>query len=263
MKQLPNGFIASASQDNTVKLWDLYNDFILNLTYTGTNPYVCDVDYINSTTLVSGGYGMSMQIWSTLTDTTLNSINVGSWVQAVQVVNSGKILISGSSSASDSNLHAYDVSSGQLLSNFSGFPVQINGLLNINDEMFASANDDGTVSIWNTTTFEAKFRLVGHTANVCGLLLINQNTIASGSWDGSVIFWDLTTGQTIITFCCHTGHVWQSFGLLNDSILVTGSEDQTIKLWQASNGTLLQTINIGVNIVALIVTGNHSSKNFF
>ena len=60
----------------------------------------------------------------------------------------------------------------------------------------ASASDDETVRLWNTTTGQHLKTITGHTdivERVC--FSPDGKTIASASWDKTVRLWDATTGQ--------------------------------------------------------------------
>ncbi len=56
-------------------------------------------------------------------------------------------------------------------------------------------------------------------------------------------------GQLIRTLSGHTNGIWYSVDLLNSQTLVSGSLDQTIKLWNWSTGECLSTIKATGSVV--------------
>ena len=64
LKQLPNGLVASASDDQTVKIWSPTTDWSLIRTYTKHTSYVYGLEYISSTdnTIASGSEDGTIQI---------------------------------------------------------------------------------------------------------------------------------------------------------------------------------------------------------
>ena len=64
----------------------------------------------------------------------------------------------------------------------------------------------------------------------------------------------LTTGQLIRTLSNHTSAIFWYVDLLNSQTLVSGSVDQTIKLWNWSTGECLSTIRTaGSDIESLAI----------
>jgi WD40 repeat protein len=72
--------------------------------------------------------------------------------------------------------------------------------------------------------------------------------------DKKIIIWDLNTCKEIFNWIGHTDYIETVDYSIDDSKIATGSWDKTIKIWNAKNGQLLQT---------LIGHSEHPDKVFF
>ena len=69
-----------------------------------------------------------------------------------------------------------------------------------------------------------------------------EHIILSASWDKTVRMWKIspTGGTCILTICKHDAAVWTVLQTKED-LIVTGSADKTIKIFQP-NGNLVKTL---------------------
>ena len=252
IKQLPNGYVASCSEDATAKIWNvttINNNYTWNLirTYTHASPYVRAIEYISTDKMASSGYfDQSIKIWSISTGQTLMTINTGDVVLSLKLLSNGFYLAAGLYK----QIKIYNINNnGSIVSTFKGHTSYVNDLALINTNLLASSSSDTTVRIWNLTTNTNKFILNGHTNYVYGLKLVSSDILASGSLDNTVKLWNTTSGTLIRTLASHTNQIWWSLDMLIiNQILVSGSKDRTIKTWNISTGQVLNTINTGLQI---------------
>lgn len=93
--------------------------------------------------------------------------------------------------------------------------------------------------------------MIGHTQPVKNVILINNSLIASSSGvrftEGEIIVWDYLSGELKHLFNRKNGgHVEAIFALVylpNNNLLISGSDDSSIKVWNISNGSLLYTFD--------------------
>ncbi|OMH81050.1 Notchless protein-like protein [Zancudomyces culisetae] len=140
--------------------------------------------------------------------------------------------------------------------------------------ILASGSMDNTVRLWNPKTgMQIGRPLVGHKKWITSLAwepyhltnhggVARNRKLASSSKDGTVRVWDTNKQQCLYSIGGHTASVTSVLfmGTLPpqqhtssesnnggnksgvESILVTGSQDKTIKLWNSANGKLIKTL---------------------
>jgi len=117
---------------------------------------------------------------------------------------------------------------------------------------FASSCLDRTVKVWSFTSSTANFTLDAHDKGVNHVDYYHGNDkpylITTGD-DKFVKIWDYQTKACIQTLEGHTSNV--SFACFHPTlpIIVSGSEDGTVKLWHSNTYRLEQTLNYGLERV--------------
>ncbi|WP_322763234.1 pentapeptide repeat-containing protein, partial [Frankia sp. Cr2] len=107
--------------------------------------------------------------------------------------------------------------------------------------ILASACDDGTVRLWETTTGRELRSLTGHSGPVWSVGFSPDGAIlASAGDDGTVRLWETTTGEQLRTLTGHTDRVW-SVGFSPDgTILASAGDDGTVWLRETTTGRQLR-----------------------
>ncbi len=93
----------------------------------------------------------------------------------------------------------------------------------------------------------------------CGsysFLTINESILATGTGCSEILFIDLKTGEIINKLEGHTSMVF-SLKLIDNQILVSGSWDKTIKLWDLKSNNLKQTLNENSTIKSVEIIDNN------
>ncbi|WAQ97838.1 FBXW2-like protein [Mya arenaria] len=109
-----------------------------------------------------------------------------------------------------------------------------------NRDMLATGSDDHTVRFWDIHTGEC-VKLI-HTHSV-SFLQFDDMFVYTASYDNTAACWDIETGQLM---CRYVGHISAVFCLdtrRSIDLIVTGSADKSVKLWQLSFGTLLHSLS--------------------
>jgi WD40 repeat protein len=260
IKQSPfnTNYVATCSEDATVKIWTVSSSFNWTLitTYSQHSSYVYGLEWLDKDTLASAGVNdKEIKLWSPSTGQTKRTIQTNQVVYSLTMLNTNIHLAAGLGYNGPSDINIYNINNGNLVSSLKGHSGWVLGFVQLSADLLASSSYDQTVRIWNLTTNTCKFILTGHTWSVVGLKQITPSILASGSVssEATIKLWDITTGQLIRTLTGHTGSIWFSVDLLNSQTLVSGSGDGTIKLWNWSTGECLSTIQTNLNIYSLAV----------
>jgi len=259
IKQSPfkTNYVATCSDDRTVKIWNAASSFnwALITTYSQHTSAVFALEWLDNDNLASAGYSDQIKLWSPTTGQTKRTIQTNQLVFSLKLLNNNIHLAAGLGYPNN-DINIYKINDGKLVSSLKGHTHYVFDLVQLSADLLASSGglNDKTVRIWNLTTNTCKFILTGHTHIVYGLKQVTPSILASGSVDTTIKLWDITTGKLKRTLTGHTSWIDWSVDLLNSQALVSGSWDQTIKLWNWSTGECLSTIETpGSNIQSLAV----------
>jgi eukaryotic-like serine/threonine-protein kinase len=108
--------------------------------------------------------------------------------------------------------------------------------------MALTANDDGTLTLWELATGRQLRTFRGHSGRAtCVAFSPDGRTALSGSADHTLKLWDVESGNVVRTFTGHTGNVWSLAISTDGRTAVTGSSDHTMKLWDLASGQNIRT----------------------
>jgi WD40 repeat protein len=253
LKCLPykNGFVASASNDKTVNIWDTQTWTSIQR-YTNHTGWVLSLDQIDNDTMVSGSQDKTIRIWKISTGETLKMINVNAELFVVRVFSvENKQIVCGKSGTSN-NLQIYNYDTGDLIQTLIGHSSTVRSIEMLSEQFMASGGQDQKVIIWDLSSYSIKYTLTGHNDRVNCFKRISSNLIASGDYNGTIIIWNWLTGEQIFNLTGHTSTVsLNSIDLYDEQTLISGSWDQTVKFWNITNGTLIRSIYIDISVYTL------------
>ncbi len=111
-------------------------------------------------------------------------------------------------------------------------------------QKLASASDDNTVIVWDTTTLRpvGDLPFYGHYAGVTSVdFSPDSQILASGSRDGTIILWNAATGQVIRTLQRRETNWILSVDFSPDGqTLVSAGQGSTIRLWNVQTGDIIR-----------------------
>jgi WD40 repeat protein len=117
-------------------------------------------------------------------------------------------------------------------------------------KILATAGDDNSVMLWDTTICKVTATLKGHASYVTCLAFNADGTkLASGSTDNTIRIWDIKNLTSVTLHGHHSGVTSVAFAPNNRNLLASGGCDKTIKLWDVEANKELYTLNGHTNCV--------------
>ncbi len=143
LKYLPfkNGYVASASEDKTVNIWNSLSWTSIQR-YANHTHYVSSLDQIDNDTMVSGSHDKTIRIWRISTGDTLKIINVNVRVHVVRVFSiEYQQIVCAKDGASD-NLQIYNYDTGDLIRTLIGHSQSVWSIEILSEQFMASGSRD-------------------------------------------------------------------------------------------------------------------------
>jgi WD40 repeat protein len=150
------------------------------------------------------------------------------------------------SSSRDTTARIWSAQTGELLHILRGHVGDVTGaIFNSTGDRLLTTSFDSVAIVWDVATGTILHRLVGHKFRVRhGAFNSTGTRIATVSYDGLGKIWD-SSGTLLHTLTGHTGTppwvVFVRFGP-GDSLVVTTALDHTARIWRASTGELIRTL---------------------
>ncbi|MBE9212932.1 hypothetical protein IQ247_09560 [Plectonema cf. radiosum LEGE 06105] len=239
----PNGkMLASASSDNTVKLWNSETGKEIR-TLTGHIKIVKGVSFSpNGKMLVSASSDRTIKLWDAYTGKLIKTLTGHTdSVNGISFSPDGKTIASASG---DNTVKLWNTDTGELikiLARHTNFVLSIS--FSPDGKTIASASADNTIKLWDADTGKEIKTLRGH-QNVVREVSFSANgkTLASASDDKTVKLWNTDSGEPIKTLAGHKSEVYGISFSPDGKILASASRDKMVKLWNTDSGEPIKTL---------------------
>jgi WD40 repeat protein len=244
----PNGrIIATASQDNTVKVWNVENGK-LQTTLTGHSNGVYDVSFLSENRLVSASSDHSLKVWQLGERTFKKTLNGHEGiVWNVSFSPNGERIASASADGTvklwqrDASTNGSHKSNYRLLKTLKGHNKEVLDVsFSPDGQTIATASYDTTVQLW--TGNGRRLWILEHPDQVFDVNFSpDGKTIATASRDNIVRLWTFDGKWRKTLLKDHRDWVRDVKFSPNGQIIASASDDHTVKLWNP-DGSLITTL---------------------
>jgi len=241
-------YIASASDDKNVCLWDIHsgdNGELIKIMKGHTNYVFCVNFNKLSNILASGSYDESIRLWDVKTGQCLRRLSAHSDpVTSVDFSQDGTSIVSGSY---DGLIRLWDTQTGQctrtIVKPDDNQPVSL-VKFSPNSKYILASTLNSTIRLWKLKDqqFSCVKAFRGHVNEKYCIFATfeissKKTCLISGSEDNCVYIWDLTTKALLEKLEGHGGPVLGVDISAGKRLLVSGSMDSTLRLWSQTEPT--------------------------
>jgi len=231
----PNGrYIASASWDHTVQVWDVntrallfsyeHNDIVDALAWSPDGHYIA-----------SGSWDNTVQVWDVNTRTHYRTYTGHKdIVSALAWSPDSRYIASGSW---DHTVQVWDVNTRVLSFTYSYNETVYTVAWSPDGHYIAAGGSDRWIDVLNAKKGNLVLTYYGHDSVVNTLAWSpDSRYIASGDRDHIVQVWNAKTGRLLFTYKGHTNEVDALAWSPDGHLIASGSWDNTVQVWQATYG---------------------------
>jgi WD40 repeat protein len=256
----PDGMLlASASKDQTVRLWDVHSRKSL-ATLEGHNGPVTAVAFSpDGKFLASASFDNTVVLWDVESRQPVATLegHTGA-VSGVAFSPDGKRLASASF---DRTIILWDMESRKPVATLEGNKGPVLGVaFSPNGKRLASANEE-LVMLWDVDSHKLLAGLAGHGGPVTNVAFSpDGKRLASASFDQTVILWNVETRKALATLEGHRDAVMGVAFSPDGKRLASAGEDQDVMLWDVDSHQRLATLEghiYGVVGVTFSPDGKH------
>jgi WD40 repeat protein len=234
--------LASASFDNTIKLWHLETQKPI-ATLIGHSNLVNSVAFsFDGLILASASDDNTIKLWHLETQKPIATLTGHSdLVNSVAFSPDGKTLASASD---DKTIKLWNLETQKLIATLTRHSNEVRSVAFSPDgKTLASTSDDHTIKLWQLQSQKPIATLTGHSSKVNSVAFSPDGlTLASASSDKTIKLWHLQSQKPIATLTGHSSKV-NSVAFSPDGLtLASASSDKTIKLWHLQSQKLIATL---------------------
>ncbi|ENI06404.1 hypothetical protein COCC4DRAFT_39559 [Bipolaris maydis ATCC 48331] len=243
--------LASASSDNTVKLWDTATGEVLKTIASHSHFVIAIAFSPNGRQLASGSWDGTVKLHDTATGEELKTfVHPRHIVSAIAFSPDGQFLVSASWNARlirppfDVTVKLWNTATSEALGTLADHTHIVNSVaFSPNGKQLATASSR-SVKLWDAETGNKLETLVGHSGEVNAIAFSRDGRqLASGSDDGTIKLWSTRrTGREPRTLAGHSSRVQAVSFSLDGRRLASSSSDATIKIWDTATSRELDTL---------------------
>ncbi|MEG4353212.1 AAA-like domain-containing protein [Microcoleus sp. LAD1_D3] len=235
--------LASASWDNTIKLWNLQSQKPI-ATLTGHSDSVRSVAFSpDGKTLATASDDKTIKLWDLQSQKPIATLAGHSdSVNSVAFSPDGKTLASASW---DNTSKLWNLQSQKPIATLLGHQSSVNSVAFSPDgkTLATASSGDNTIKLWNLQSQKPIANLLGHSNSVNSVTFSpDGKTLATASGDNTIKLWNLQTQKEMATLTGHSNLVYSVAFSPDGKTLASTSGDNTIKLWDLQSQKEIATL---------------------
>lgn len=176
------------------------------------------------------------------------------WVSAVGFLSDGRVVSAGM----DSKICVWR---GTQSKDLIGHVGSISNIKSVGPSHIVSSSYDRSLKIWNSNQSSALATLHGHKGAVLDLEILSENKLASVGRDGLLVLWDIATHSLDWSVPAHVGHATCISSHFEYSVIVTGGQDGTIRLWDTRDSSRVFEARISQNAAVTMLARHYDQQN--
>lgn len=226
--------LVSASQDKTVRVWDVATGRLLR-TIRGQ---------------ISGSHGG--KIFAAALSPDNRWLALGGWLDKTVGYDLKRL----------ASIRIIDFQSGEIVRSLKGHESVIDGLtFGADSRTLISGSSDDTAIIWDVKTGQILSHLKGHTDAIYAVDISPDGwRAATGADDDTIRLWNIRSGGLIAELTGHTDDIPDATFTPDGRYLLTGSFDKSIRLWDAEDGRFIKVLATQDHRVESLSISSDSSK---
>ncbi len=238
--------LATGGDDQLIKIWELATGHCLKR-FPGHSSKLWSIAFSpDGQTIASSSDDQTIKLWERQSIRCIRTLQgYNSWIWSAAFSPDGASLASASE---DGKLRLWERESGSCYCELTGHQGRVwTVAFSPRGAILASGGDDQTIRFWHLASGRCLKTLRERSGQVRRLeFSLDGNLLATNSGDSTVKLWDVSplygnstaSVARLKTLKGHTGRVY-AIAFLPDS-LVTGGEDQLIRLWDLNSGECLR-----------------------
>ena len=251
-----DGHAVSASDDKTLKVWDLESGKLLR-------TLEVDVHDVNAVALTADGRAVSasgdhtLKVWDLESGHLVRTLEGHTEsVCAVALTANGRA----ASASHDKTVKVWDIESGYVLHTLEGHTESVCAVALTADGRIVSASSDKTLKVWDIESGHVLRTLDGHKTAVTTMALSpDGRAVSAGLWDMTLKVWDIESGRLLRTLEGHESTAPPSsvtaVALTADGRAVSAFS-RTLKVWDIESEQMLRTLENHTEGVCAVALAN-------
>jgi WD40 repeat protein len=243
------GTFLTASADSTLRLWDAQSGNTLFVLTGHDGPARCCAFSPDGNFIVSGSWDKTVRVWDAATGLPMRVLSGHEgWVTSVFALPGSQ---HAASCSLDGTVRVWDIRTGLALRILGNGGIISAAAVSAAGSRIAAGYEDGTLRIWDLISGVLVATLEGHSGAVrqCAF----SDRVLSASMDGTLRVWDPNGGSEPVVLQGHAAPVLTcAFADLGRSV-VSGGEDDFVKVWDSATARQLAEYWAGAAVEAVSV----------